>query len=176
MAALAAGPAQAEEPTGASPLVPAAVFVQDGVAEHAHESVFGASWNAHWRRDLDCCVLTSYVEASLGRWSSEGRDASNVWFTQIGITPVLRVQPRAWKSGWYVEGDIGVNLIAPICHSRDKRFSTTFNFGDHLAVGLQFCERKQHEIALRLQHFSNGGIREPNPGENFVQIRYLRHQ
>lgn len=28
--------------------------------------------------------------------------------------------------------------------------------------------------ALRLQHFSNASIRHPNPGENFVQLRYAR--
>jgi Lipid A 3-O-deacylase (PagL) len=30
----------------------------------------------------------------------------------------------------------------------------------------------EHELALRLQHFSNGGIRRPNPGETFLQLRY----
>ena len=28
-----------------------------------------------------------------------------------------------------------------------------------------------HELALRVQHYSNAGIRHPNPGENFVQLR-----
>jgi len=27
-------------------------------------------------------------------------------------------------------------------------------------------------VALRIQHFSNAGLSEPNPGANFVQLRY----
>lgn len=51
-------------------------------------------------------------------------------------------------------------------------FSTTFNFGEHLAVGRQLGATRHHEVALRVQHFSNAGIRQPNPGENLVQVRY----
>ncbi|RYG65377.1 acyloxyacyl hydrolase, partial [bacterium] len=28
------------------------------------------------------------------------------------------------------------------------------------------------EIALRIEHFSNASIQKPNPGQNFVQLRY----
>ena len=48
-----------------------------------------------------------------------------------------------------------------------------FNFGDHLAVGRSFGVQREHELALRVQHFSNGGIKEPNPGETFLQLRYV---
>ena len=58
--------------------------------------------------------------------------------------------------------------------SADKRFSTKFNFGDHLAVGRTFGDRGQHDVGLRFQHFSHAGIKEPNPGENFLQLRYAR--
>ena len=30
----------------------------------------------------------------------------------------------------------------------------------------------QEKLALRIQHFSNGSIKKPNPGENFIQLRY----
>jgi hypothetical protein len=29
-------------------------------------------------------------------------------------------------------------------------------------------------VGLRLSHVSNAGIKEPNPGENFLQLRYAR--
>ncbi len=88
------------------------------------------------------------------------------------MTPVLRLFPGG--SRWFVEGGIGANLLLPIYQSESKRFSTSFNFGDHLAIGRIFGKDGGHEIALRFQHFSNAGIREPNPGENFLQIRYSR--
>jgi len=57
----------------------------------------------------------------------------------------------------------------------DKHFSTSFNFGDHVGVGYSFGAAKKNEIALRLEHFSNAGIKHPNPGQNFVELRYVHH-
>jgi len=57
-------------------------------------------------------------------------------------------------------------------HSGVKRFGSKFNFGDHAAIGLQLGKSRQHEVALRIEHFSNAGIEHPNPGENFLQLRY----
>ena len=37
-----------------------------------------------------------------------------------------------------------------------------------------FGARGEHEVSLRLQHFSNAGIKHPNPGETFVRLRYVR--
>ena len=92
----------------------------------------------------------------------------------MGVTPVLRLYPRGLAAGWFAEGGIGVNSISPRYQNGTRKFSTEFNFGDHIAVGWRFGERGEHEIALRVQHFSNCGTREPNPGENFVQLRYVQ--
>jgi lipid A 3-O-deacylase len=158
-------------------LAPSAAFVQLGVAEHTDALVVGAAWDSPWRMDRAWGAVTGYWEASFGRWSSRSADGvhSTAWVTQFGITPVWRLQPRRWQQGWFVEAGIGANVVTPLYRSRDKRFSTKFNFGDHVAVGRQFGVGRQHEIALRFQHFSNAGIERPNPGENFVQLRYLRH-
>lgn len=171
---LASHHAHAEESGVGNGMKPSALFGQLGAAEHGHEGAFGATWDLPWRRDFDCCVATAYVEAAIGRWSGNGENASSVWFTQVGLTPVLRLQPRSWPRGLFAEVGIGANVIVPIYHSNDKHFSTAFNFGDHLAIGWQFGDHQKQELALRLQHFSNAGIREPNPGENFLQLRYLR--
>jgi hypothetical protein len=32
--------------------------------------------------------------------------------------------------------------------------------------------RQEHELSLRLQHASNAGVKEPNPGVNFLLLRY----
>ena len=31
------------------------------------------------------------------------------------------------------------------------------------------------EIVLRAEHFSNAGIKPPNPGQNFLELRYVHH-
>jgi hypothetical protein len=154
------------------PWRPSTVFGQVGVGEHAHAVVAGATWDTGWLRRWRIGTASLYWEASLGRWTATHDDTNTSGFvTQLGITPVLRLEPSP-GSPWFVEGGIGVNVLTPIWQNGDRRFSTAFNFGDHLAVGRRFGDRAQHEIAVRIQHFSNGGVRKPNPGEDFLQLRY----
>ena len=137
--------------------------------------VFGAVWDWRWQKPLSGGLLTGYWEISFGRWSSQADPAGNssAWVSQVGVTPVLRWHPGAGTVPWFVEVGIGANVLTPIYRSRDKRFSTAFNFGDHLAVGWHLGAAQQHGISLRVQHFSNAGIKHPNPGENFLQLRYV---
>ncbi len=67
---------------------------------------------------------------------------------------------------WLTELGIGAGVLTPAFSDNDRRFSIKFNFGDHLAVGRRVG--RGDEPALRVQHFSNGGIRQPNPGFNFM--------
>jgi hypothetical protein len=161
-----------ERPGDESPVRPSTVFAQAGVAEHAHALVAGLTWDSAWQRRWRLGQARLYWEASLGRWTAthEHRDSSGL-ITQIGLTPVLRIEPSR-GTAWFFEAGIGVNVLTPIYQNGGKRFSTAFNFGDHLALGRRFGEGGRHEIAVRIQHFSNGGIRRPNPGEDFLQLRY----
>lgn len=156
-----------------SPWRPDKVFVQLGAAEDAQMAVVGVTWDVPALRGFAWGNGSGYVEASVGRWLSDVSDGSrsSAWVTQLGITPVLRWHPFE-SSRWFTEAGIGINVLAPIYRSNDKRFSTAFNFGDHVGIGLQFGEGRRHELALRFQHFSNAGIKDPNPGENFLQLRY----
>jgi lipid A 3-O-deacylase len=150
------------------------LFVQAGAARDAHTLVVGATWSSAWQREWLGGQVQLYWEASFGRWRGKpapGESRSSAWVTQVGITPVLRWQADG-SARWFAEIGIGANLLLPVYRSGDKRFSTAFNFGDHLAVGWRFGESRQHELALRLQHFSNAGIKRPNPGEDFIQLRY----
>lgn len=158
---------------GADALAPSSAFVQAGAASDAQMLIAGVTWDWSWHKDLAIGRLSGYWEASFGRWNSDhGPEGGSAWVTQLGLTPVLRLYPGSWGGRWFLEGGIGVNVLLPIYRSRSKRFSTAFNFGDHLAVGRRFGEGARHELALRLQHFSNAGIKQPNPGEDFVQLRY----
>ena len=155
------------------PAMPDTVFVQAGVAaKETQMLVVGATRDWTWEKELSWGRATGYWELAVGRWHSEGRGSQ--WVAQVGVTPVLRVYPHRWNEGWFIEGGIGANLLFPVYQSERKRFSTVFNFGDHIAVGKRFGDKEQHELALRFQHFSNGGIEEPNPGEDFLQLRYSK--
>lgn len=154
---------------------PTGFWAQAGAADETQAITLGLLWDWAWQRPLGRGVLTGYWDASVGRWhSNEDARSDAFWVTQAGLTPTLRWQPGSWPEGLLLEAGVGVNAMVPIYRSGDKRFSTAFNFGDHLALVRQFGPRRRHELALRWQHYSNAGIRQPNPGENFVQLRYTQ--
>ena len=114
-----------------------------------------------------------YGEAALGEWFTHGRDnGQRSRFTRIGLTPVVRYRVAGRL---FVEAGIGLNVILPEFRDGNRSFATTFNFGDHLAIGTRFGAGDANELALRVEHYSNGGIREPNPGQNFLSLRFARH-
>jgi hypothetical protein len=134
-----------------------------------------------WRAAAVDCVEAGYrcllrVEVELAHWRSLqgiGEERSRV--TQIGVTPLWRQElPRTGEPQWYVEAGTGVTLIGPAYRTVGRRFSTVLNFGTQLGVGVAFGAQREHEVSLRIEHFSNAGLREPNPGEDFLQLRYLR--
>ena len=152
---------------------PSAAFAQIGAADSTFGATVGFNWFWAQPIKLGPLNLRGYWEASLSEWSypteSERRTAGLV---QLGLIPVLRWQADGGASPWFAEAGIGATLTTVVYQTERKRFSTRFNFGDHLAVGRSFGPTRAHELSVRLEHFSNAGIKQPNPGENFFQLRY----
>jgi lipid A 3-O-deacylase len=155
-------------------LKPSTLFIQAGVGDQRTEAYMGGvTWDGNWHKQYSFVDVSGYFEAALGRWTTrEGGISSSAWATQIGLTPVIRLRPSGNAHDWFAELGVGANYIVPLYRTDHKRFSTEFNFGDHLSIGRQFGGHRQHELALRVEHFSNAGIAHPNPGENFLQLRY----
>jgi lipid A 3-O-deacylase len=145
------------------------LYLQAGVAEDSHSLTAGISRDWNWKTDTRYGPLAAQWQAEVAWWRSDLRS-----HTQIGITPTLRLYPTTWSGRWFVEGGIGINAITPLYQATGKRFSTTLNFGEHLALGRRWGLDGRHEWSLRLQHFSNASIKKPNPGENFLQVRYTQ--
>ena len=102
------------------------------------------------------------VEASLGYWST---DEGPIY--DIATTPVFRYA-RSRNSGPYLEAAIGLHFLSDTHIKPDVTLSTHFQFGDHIGVGVR---RDKYDVGIRLQHLSNAGLRNPNPGINFVLLR-----
>ena len=109
------------------------------------------NWHIHW-------------DFALGQWKSDAGTMHD-----LSITPVLRWAPG--DRGAYLEGAIGLHLLSDSHISSDTDFSTRFQFGDHLGAGYRW---RRYDLALYAQHISNGGMRNPNPGMNFVALRLIR--
>jgi hypothetical protein len=120
----------------------------------------GAQWNQHpeW---LAGSRWRLYWDLSLGGWHGDTGTVHDV-----GLTPVFRYAPAA--RGAYLEGAIGFHLLSDSHINSDLGFSTRFQFGDHVGAGYRF---ERYDLSGRLQHLSNGGMRNPNPGINFLELR-----
>jgi lipid A 3-O-deacylase len=146
--------------------------MQWGSNTGATTATVGLIWDGRnvWR-PFGTTKLSYYTELSLGHWraddASGGKRSSH---TEFGLTPTLRLEPLN-RFGLFAELGIGAHLITPNYRRSNKRFSTEFNFGDHIGIGVRPESWKGAEISLRYQHFSNAGIKQPNSGDNFVQLR-----
>lgn len=153
-------------------LKPRGFFAQMGIAKEVTAGTAGVIWdlgkdglNERW---------SVYLEGSVSRWQSRGGYATDHGvLTQLALVPVLRYRFEEGRSPWFVEGGIGATVTSNVYRNQDKHFSTAFNFGDHLGVGYAFGPAHKDEIVLRAEHFSNAGIKHPNPGQNFLELRYV---
>jgi lipid A 3-O-deacylase len=45
----------------------------------------------------------------------------------------------------------------------------------HIGLGCRFGGKRSYEVGYRFQHMSNAGIKRPNAGMNFHQLRVQYH-
>lgn len=128
------------------------------------------NWEQRWYPSNGTHVA-AYWNASLIRWRGtayQGVQGQRQNLNGIGFAPVLRFQSDNLR-GWYAEGGIGVNLLSQLYHNNGDQLSTRFEFNDQLGFGYVFGNR--WDLGLKFEHFSNGGIKEPNSGVNFLLVR-----
>jgi len=102
--------------------------------------------------------LAGYWEVSAAVWDNHDESTADV-----GFTPVFRFE----RGTLYFEAAVGAHLVQTRI-SAARTFSTAFQFGDHAGLGVY---SGRYDFGVRVQHLSNGGVRSPNPGINFVLIR-----
>ncbi|MCG2586880.1 acyloxyacyl hydrolase [Massilia sp. TS11] len=122
----------------------------------------GMHWNGYWD------VTAAYWRGN--RYQNvKGRTQS---FGDIGFTPVFRYEAQN-KKGWYAEAAVGLHYLGERYDNFGRQMSTKFEFGDHIGAGYVFDNGL--ELAMKIQHFSNGGIKHPNGGVNFVEAKAAFH-
>jgi hypothetical protein len=147
------------------------VSIEAGTGNSTQLVRFGAQWN--WGTPLlqfGSTHLSGYWDASIAQWRGnryQNTDATQN-ITDIGFTPVFRFEGNS-KKGPYFEGGIGAHLQSHLYDNAGRKLSTAFEFGDHIGFGYVF--QNNFDLGIRLQHFSNGGIKHPNNGVNFAVVR-----
>jgi lipid A 3-O-deacylase len=132
-------------------------------------------WSKRWALGSNWHI-GGYWDLSLGHWSNDSRNRSHGSIADLGFTPVFRLQqtnPGAVAP--YLEAAVGFHLLSHTSVSPQRRFSTAFQFGDHLGLGLRFGPRHAFDLGYRYQHLSNAGLKKPNQGINFHQVRFQYH-
>lgn len=137
----------------------------------------GAIWNfdRQWFTEGDWLV-SGYWEATAGSWKGRSAVGNNQTITDLGITPVFRLQQKTPSAiSPYLEAAIGFHLISPTFVYANRHFGSAFQFGDHIGLGVRFGEQQQFDLGYRYQHLSNGGIKKPNQGINLNQVHFVYH-
>jgi lipid A 3-O-deacylase len=154
-------------------LRPQGVFVVAGAAPHSTNCLaVGAIWPWAWRKQAAGGEFSAITEAYVSYWKADAVGGGRHSLVQIGLVPLLRYRPGQGRSPWFAEAGIGISTMTRLYTTPDKQFSTRFNFVDTIGAGRNFGAQGQHELGLRIVHMSNAGIKHPNPGENFLQLRY----
>lgn len=152
---------------------PGGVFVEAGAGDHrAGEATVGAIWPWAWKKDFWGGELTADTEAFISHWNARAAEGRREGYTLLGLQPLLRYRFAQGRSPWFAEAGIGISVLDSRYDTPAKQQSTRFNFYDTIAVGRNFGGNNRHELSLRLTHISNADIKRPNPGEEFLALRY----
>ena len=154
---------------------PDAVTVMGAIGEHdAVMAGAGLRWDWDFHRLRRKSELTAHTELILNEWRAELHDHSGKRnYTQFVVLPSLRMRLDRGASPWFLEFGIGLSWMNRKMEMPGKEFSTQWNFYNVLGLGYTLGgPLGAHELDLRLVHFSNAGFRNPNPGLNFLQLRY----
>jgi lipid A 3-O-deacylase len=134
----------------------------------------GLVWDWDFERMRRKSELTAHTELLLNRWRADAPGGGHFGLTQVVLLPTLRMRLSQGRSPWFFELGVGASWMDRSFVTPDRQFSTRWNFYDVLGVGHSFGGADgRHELALRWVHVSNLGLRKPNPGQDFLQLRYV---
>ncbi|MCC7080123.1 MAG: acyloxyacyl hydrolase [Burkholderiales bacterium] len=155
--------------------------VELGTSDSSNASVdmarVGVQWNWPWRWALgDNWQIGGYWDLSLGYWDNDSRNRTTSSIVDVGFTPVFRLQQKTPGAlAPYLEAAVGFHYLSKSSVADERRFGSRFQFGDHIGLGLRFGPRHAYDVGYRYQHLSNAGIKQPNQGINFHQLRLQYH-
>lgn len=125
--------------------------------------------------------LTTYADAYAGAWRGLLPDGVNHrTYHQVAALAVARWRFDGGRSPWFADAGAGLSYLdgqyAKPGGTFDGRpgrvFGSRWNFTLRAGVGRSFGEDGRHEVSLNYQHYSDAGLKRPNPGEDFLQVRY----
>ncbi|HEV8691114.1 MAG TPA: acyloxyacyl hydrolase, partial [Ideonella sp.] len=126
--------------TPESPPPDTAVFIQRGMGEEINAVAIGLMRRGPWTFFGE--RLEVYGELSLSRWDAHTHAPTDTGtLVQLGLKPVARYTPLQGEVPVFVEFGVGLTVTSEVYRKNERQFSTPYNFGDHLALGIAFGPR-----------------------------------
>ena len=152
------------------------VYGQAGLSTHnarnSNDATLGLTAPLLEQRDWLNGKLSGHGDVAIATWRAPALPFGRSRYTLVSVIPTLRYRADGGHSSWFADAGLGLACLDQIYATPDRTFSTRLNFSEVLGLGRNFGAQGRYELALRLQHFSNAGIKQPNPGETFVQLRF----
>jgi hypothetical protein len=130
------------------------------------------NWERSWFTD-GAWYVGGYWDAELAYMESDVSDAENSELFDLSLTPVFRMQRDTGLSSGvspYAEAGVGAHLLSETRLGHNS-YSTAFQFGSLVGLGLSFGGRGQYQLGYRFQHISNASIKSPNSGMDLHLLR-----
>jgi len=128
-------------------------------------------WDLHKQRHA---LVTGQTELVASYWHADAVGGGKQGLWHVALVPVLRMNLDHGRSPWVLELGIGVSWLSRPYVTPEKTFSSAWNFYDVIGAAYRFGHDDDQEIGARFTHVSNAGLKLPNPGEDFLLLRYVR--
>jgi hypothetical protein len=128
---------------------------------------------AFWDSVCACAPLKQYdlsmrVYGQIAYWRGTERPSDHEYLWEGSGTPTLVwMGPSIGATTLFTELGVGISFLSATRINTQRIFSTSFQFNEHLGVGLAFGEKRKYEVAAYVRHVSNGSIKEQNDGNTF---------
>jgi len=132
-------------------------------------------WGVKWL-DTGGWHLGGYWDLSAAYWDNNSTPRDNSGLADVGFTPVFHFgQDNPSGFSPYVELAVGAHFLSATSINSQRRFGSSYQFGDRIGAGFRFGDKGEYDLGYSYQHESNAGIKEPNQGINFQQVRLMYH-
>lgn len=125
----------------------------------------GFDWDKTWMQS-STGRLTGYWDLGYTYWEA-GDEAGGRHL--VSFAPVFVYEFGRGELKPFVEAGIGVSLFSGTT-TGDQKLGSAFNFEDRIGAGFKIGDSQK--VGLRVTHYSNAGIKEPNDGIESYALFY----
>ena len=128
-------------------------------------TALGFDWDRSWLQ-TETGKVTGYWDLGYTYWQA-GEQAGGRH--SLSFAPVFVYEFGSANIKPFIEAGIGVAVFSGTT-AGDQKFGSAFNFEDRIGAGLKFGDTQR--VGLRVTHYSNAGIKEPNDGIESYALFY----